>query len=89
MENIIKQSLGYIEHHIGLIFILIAWGSLLISKLRGFRVKLPGHFFMLYGIGCLLIGWGMYYKSDNIGQGPMILEIAIGILSIFFYLFSK
>lgn len=83
--SLIKSVEGYVEHHLGLTLIVLAWASLLIAKLRGAKVKLPGHFFALYGAGCIVLAVGMFKKNASIGNGPALLEALIGLLAVFFY----
>lgn len=84
--DMIKNSIGYLEHHAGLSIILLAWISVLVAKFQGAKVRAPGHFFLIYGIGCLLLAWSMYRKSGTIGNGPMLLELAIGLVALYLYM---
>jgi len=80
--DFVKPVVGYVEHHLGLILVLSGWLSLIVARLQGSRVKLPGHFFLLYGLGCFALAYSMMQKEL---VGPMWLEAAIGVVSLFFY----
>lgn len=81
--DFIKPVVGYVEHHLGLVLVLSGWLSLIVAKLQGAKVSLPGHFFLLYGLGCFALAYSMAQKEL---VGPMWLELAIGLVSIFFYM---
>ena len=76
---------GQVEHHLGLALISLAWIALFFEKVRGSKVRLPGYFFVLYGLGCIVLAFGMFKKIGSLGSGPAIHEAIIGILSVFFY----
>jgi len=87
MDIIIKDFKiveGFIEHHLGLSFIVLAFLSLFYqSYVKGKKVNLPGHFFLIYSIGCFFLSYSMWQQKSSftiIG-----LEMMLGFLGLYFY----
>lgn len=83
MDSIISEIKiveGFIEHHLGLTMILVAWASIIFQRMMGVKIRLPGYFFFLYGIGALVLSYSMWKKNEN--RTVVILEALIGVASI-------
>lgn len=77
-------SINYIEHHLGLSFIVLAFLSLFYQKfVNGKKVYLPGHFFLIYAIGCILLSYSMW--EQNAHPFIIFLEGLLGVLGLYFY----
>lgn len=79
-----KLGIDFIEHHLGLSFIVLAYISLFYQKfVNGKKVYVPGHFFLIYSIGCFFLSYSMWEQdSHNI---IVFLEGLLGVLSLYFY----
>ena len=74
----------YIEHHLGLSFIVLAFMSLFYQKfVNGKKVYLPGHFFLIYAIGCFFLSYSMWEQNSH--RFIVFLEGLLGILGLYFY----
>tara|TARA_B100000700_G_C14265085_1_gene498872 strand:- start:239 stop:490 length:252 start_codon:yes stop_codon:yes gene_type:complete len=81
----LKKTFENIEHHLGLIFIILAFVSLFYEKfVNGKNVYLPGHFFLIYAIGCFILSYSMW--KQNTHSFIVILEGLLGVLGLYFYL---
>jgi hypothetical protein len=77
-------AIGFIEHHLGLSFIILAFLSLFYqSVVNKKRVSLPGHFFLIYAIGCFFLSYSMWQQKQSITI--VGLEGMLGLLGIYFY----
>jgi len=75
---------GSIQHHLGLSFIVLAFLSLFYqSAVKGKRVNVPGHFFLIYAIGCFFLSYSMWQQQMN--YTIIGLEAMLGILGLYFY----
>lgn len=87
LQNLLKDTKmveGFIEHHLGLSFIIIAFLSLFYqSFVKGKKVNLPGHFFLIYAIGCFSLSYSMW--KQNASFTIVGLEMMLGILGLYFY----
>ena len=74
----------YIEHHLGLSFIVLAFMSLFYQKfVNGKKVYLPGHFFLIYAIGCFFLSYSMWEQQSH--MFIVFLEVLLGVLGLYFY----
>lgn len=80
LSNKLHALIGFVVHHLGLTMILIAWLSIIVLKFRGLKIYLPGYFFILYGIGSLLLSYSMWVKNESMAVA--LLEGFIGISAI-------
>lgn len=80
-----KKFIGIRKHHIGLILIGCAFLSLLYQHIvNGVKIYLPGHFFLIYGLGCSFLVISSYFLlNENLSVSA--LEGILGILSLYFY----
>lgn len=72
------------EHNLGLGIIVLAFMSLFYQKyVNNKKVYLPGHFFLIYAIGCFLLSYSMWKKNSH----PFIifLEGLLGVFGLFLY----
>lgn len=77
-------AINFIEHHIGLSFIVLAFISLFYQKfVNGKKVYLPGHFFLIYSIGCFFLSYSMW--EQNADKIIIFLEGLLGLLGLYFY----
>lgn len=80
----IMEMTQFTEHHIGLLFIVIAFMSLFYQKMfNGKKVYLPGHFFLIYAIGCFFLSYSMWQQNDD--YLITSLEGLLGVLGLYFY----
>jgi len=79
------DQIEFIEHYIGLSLIIIAFMSLFYQKtFNGKKVYVPGHFFLIYAIGCFFLSYSMWQQNtDNIIVS--LLECLLGALGLYFY----
>lgn len=76
---------GIIQHHVGLIFIFIAFLSLLYQHIiNGKKIYLPGHFFLIYGLGEIFLVLSSYYLLNE-ALSVSMLEGVLGIISLYLY----
>lgn len=76
--------IDYIEHHLGLSFIVLAFMSLFYQKfVNGKKVYLPGHFFLIYAIGCFFLSYSMWEQNSH--NFIVFLEGLLGVLGLYFY----
>jgi hypothetical protein len=74
-----------IEHSIGLSLIVISFISLFYQKFFNIKkVYLPGHFFLIYAIGCFFLSYSMW--KQNMNHFIFIIEGLLGVLGLYFYL---
>jgi len=84
--NLIDTNLAinFIEHHIGLSIIVLAFIPLFYQKfVNGKKVYLPGHFFLIYSIGCFFLSYSMW--EQNADKIIIFLEGLLGLLGLYFY----
>ena len=78
------ESIQFIEHHIGLTLIVIAFISLFYQKMfNGKKVYVPGHFFLIYAIGCFFLSYSMWQQNKH--YLIISLEGLLGALGLYFY----
>jgi hypothetical protein len=76
---------GDIAHHIGLSLIVLAFLSLFYQKyVNGKKVYLPGHFFLIYAIGCFFLSYSMWEQHSH--KLIIFLEGLLGVLGLYFYI---
>jgi hypothetical protein len=76
-----------IEHHLGLSFIVVAFVSLFYQKfVNDKKVHLPGHFFLIYAIGCFFLSYSMWNQNAHVFI--VFLECIIGVLGLYFYFYQ-
>jgi ascorbate-specific PTS system EIIC-type component UlaA len=76
---------GIIQHHAGLILIFIAFLSLLYQRIiNGKKIYLPGHFFLIYGLGEIFLVLSSYYLLNE-ALSVSMLEGILGIISLYLY----
>jgi O-antigen ligase len=84
LKKDINLTIGFIEHHLGLSFIIIAFLSLFFQTfVKGKKIYLPGHFFLIYSVGCFFLSYSMWQKKESITI--IGLELMLGLLGLYFY----
>ncbi len=78
------DSIQFIEHYIGLALIVLAFMSLFYQKMfNGKKVYVPGHFFLIYAIGCFFLSYSMWQQNNH--YLIVSLEGLLGALGLYFY----
>lgn len=72
--------LSYTIHHAGIFLITIALSFLLFHSFNN-RINAPALFFILYGIGGLLLAYEMHAMQNKYDIAP--LEVAGGIIALY------
>ncbi len=84
MDNI-KQIIYDIDHHMGISLITLAFIYLLYQTLKNKKSLLPRYFFLLYGIGGLMI------MSEMITQTKptvVIMELLGAFIALYLFFYS-
>jgi predicted membrane channel-forming protein YqfA (hemolysin III family) len=70
---------------LGLVVILLSLASLLIQKtVYGRKIALPGHFFLLYGLGALILFLSeVIYNPQDVSRA--VLELLAALFGFYFY----
>jgi len=76
---------GLFSHHLGLIVICLAFLSLLYQNvINGRKIHLPGHFFLLYGLGEMFLVYSSY-ELLNSNLTVSTIEGMNGLISLYLY----
>jgi hypothetical protein len=76
---------GLFSHHLGLIVIGLAFLSLLYQNvINGKKIYLPGHFFLLYGLGEIFLVYSSY-DLLNSNLTVSMIEGMLGLISLYIY----
>jgi len=74
-------------HHLGLIVIGLAFLSLLYQNvINGKKIHLPGHFFLIYGLGEIFLVYSSYGLFDTT-LSVSVIEGMLGLISLYLYFY--
>lgn len=81
----IKEIIDDVDHNLGIAIITIAFVYLLIETLRNKRTLVPKYFYLLYGIGGLLI---MNEMTTQQKPTVIIMELIGSFIALFLFSYS-
>lgn len=81
----IKEIIDDVDHNLGIAIITIAFVYLLIVTLRNKRTLVPKYFYLLYGIGGLLI---MNEMTTQQKPTVIIMELIGAFIALFLFSYS-
>ena len=78
---------SFFIHHLGLIVIGLAFLSLLYQNvINGKKIHLPGHFFLIYGLGEMFLVYSTYGLFDT-SLSVSVIEGMLGLISLYLYFY--
>ncbi len=81
----LKNLLYDIDHHLGIFLITLSFMYLLYQTLKNKKSLLPSYFFLLYGIGGLLIMSEMYTQTK---PSVVLMELIGALIAIYLFFYS-